>query len=239
MTQIRHLPAPASDHSRQQQVFNIQPVICQTEFPRQFLVPRLSLVPDLAMELGQLQLCLSSVVRAFLLAGQGTVRSLQFRQGSFQRLRCLVRYPIAAREEYFQAEVQTSGFTRLDSVYWLILTVYDKIHKQVSAGIPLDRHSFDRAINLTGLRKLVHRFPDLELVVFQQLPPGLGQREGLRLLDLPERWRLLVLLAKELLIAQVYPLNNVLNGLRAQLLPVRILGPRLQLRDVFLQQEVI
>ena len=181
MTQIRHLPAPASDHSRQQQVFNIQPVICQTEFPRQFLVPRLSLVPDLAMELGQLQLCLRSVVRAFLLAGQGTVRSLQFRQGSFQRLRCLVRYPIAAREEYFQAEVQTSGFTRLDSVYWLILTVYDKIHKQVSAGIPLDRHSFDRAINLTGLRKLVHRFPDLELVVFQQLPPGLGQREGLRI----------------------------------------------------------
>lgn len=138
---------------------------------------------------------------------------------------------IGANQECFEAEVETRAFTRRGSVDRPLRDIEAEVSGQVAGGIALDGYRFDLAFDGPGQRDFVVTLADAKAIA-RKLPSRLRQREGFGFGNLAIGWRASVLFAKELLVTFLDAENDVLNRLRAELLPVGILRQLLQVGDM-------
>jgi hypothetical protein len=141
---------------------------------------------------------------------------------------------IGTNEKGGKAKVETCAFTRHGSVDRPFSDVETEVSEQVACGLTLDCYGLDLAVNRSGQGQLVVTFANAEPVAIE-LPARLRQGERLGFGDLAVGRRAFVLSTKELLIALLDAENEVLNGLRTELLPVCVLGLLLESGDMFFE----
>jgi len=112
----------------------------------------------------------------------------------------------------------------------------DKIEIEIAKRVAFDCDGLDVGWYITRLGKLVDHTLNADTVFVEQLPTRLLEGERRIFLHLLEAWRvgshLAFQVAKEQFVALVDPLNNVLNRLRANQIPVLVLRQFLELGDM-------
>jgi len=243
--QIRDFAAPQGFHSLKIERFQGDVVVLLAQIAGQLPLKGLAHRGDTTMHSRQMLGGFPPVLRAFHLARQGSVRLANAPQLLFERLGRLVFRPIVASQIRRQPKVEACAFTRHDSVDGLRINDTGKIYGQLANPIAFDRHRFDRPFDLPRLSKLVDGGTDTQAVATQQLPASLRQRERFGLGNLPQGGRsnflrgfpgfAVLQVLEEALIAFVNTVNDLLDRLRAKLLPPGICGKLLQLGDMGLE----
>ncbi len=247
-SQIAYFAPPQSLHPLHAQVFKEQLVELIGQEVGDFEEPVTALVNHSLMNARDNLAGFLPAARELNLAGKILLRLFQFShcftivQWRFNLL------TVRCGEEGFQTKVKPCAVTR----HGLIVLVWFRLDHEVEVEIA-ERITFDgdrlrpqwgpasgRGWNITRLGELVDHTLNANSVFVEQLPPCLLEGERTISLHLLEAGRagsnFTLEVAKEQLVALVDALDNILNRLRTDKVPVAILRQLLKLGDVLHQR---
>lgn len=240
---VTNLASPKRLHPFHGKVFKVQMIVAVGQLMGQLKEPVTPLVDHGLIQAGDVGFSLLPVVGEFDLARQLALSGFQFGQSLTIEQRAFNLLPVRCGEEDFQPKVKACAVTRHGLMVLGYIFLYHKVQVEIVKTITLDRDRLNVCWNVAGLAEFVDRALNLDLVAAQQLPTGLLEREGAIPLDLLKAgWgctNLVLEIAKEELISLVDTLNNILNGLTANQIPVGILLKLFQLGDMLHQDKLV
>jgi len=154
--------------------------------------------------------------------------------------RAFNRLSIGCGEECLQTKVEPCAVTCHGLIVLVDWFINNKVHKEIAERITFNCDRLDAIWNITRLGELINIALNTNSVFVEQLPPCLLEGERTISLHLLEAGRagsnFTLEVAKEQLIALVDALDNILNRLRTDKVPVAMLRQLLKLGDVLHQR---
>jgi len=241
--QVANLAPPHGLHTLHVEVFKEEVIVAICESVRKLKKPITTLVYDSLMNSGDNQSGFLPAVRELHLAGKLLLGKFQFNHCLTVVQRTMNLFSVRRSEEGFQAKVKACHVTGHDLIILVNLFLNNEVEPKIVEVVTLDRYRFDCGWDFSALAELVQVALNLDTISTEKLPACLFKREAGILLDLLESWwacaNLALEIAKEQLISFVDTLNNILNGLRTNKIPVSKTIKLFQLGDVLHQLKPI
>lgn len=202
-----------------------------------------TLVYNSLMNASDNETCFLPSIRELNLAGKFLLGKFQFNHCLTIVQRAFNLFSIRRSEKYFQAKVKACPVTGHDLIVLVDFFLYNEVEPKIIEVIPFNRYRLNAGWNITRLAKLVDFTLNPDSIRVKKLPPCLFERERRVLLDPLEPWGACTYLAleitKEQLVGFVNALDNILNGLRTNKIPVREPAKLFQLGQVLHQLELV
>ena len=236
---VANLATPKSLHPLHVEVFKEQCVIDISQVVSQFEEPVTPPIDHCLMQAPNVRLGFFPIVAALDLARQVALCLAQFAQGLSIVQRGFNLLLIRRNEESFQPKVKACAFTRHGLMLRVDFFRNDEIKIEIPKTVPLDRDSFDVGGDVPTLAELVNLATNADSVATEQFPTCLFERETAVSFHFLETWRAgldaVFKIAKEKLIPLVDTVNNILNRLGINQIPMCVLVQLFQPGDVLHQ----
>ena len=236
---VTHLAPPQGLHPLHVEVFKKQMVVLISQLMRQLEEPVTATIDYSLIQPCNVRFRFLPVVRAFDLAGHGTLGSLQ----SGKRLAVVQGacklMAVRCGQESFQAKIKACAVTCHGLIDLACFFLYHKVQIEIVQRVALNRDGFNVGRKLATFEELVHPALYIDPVAVQQFPARLLEGEAAVLLDFLKAWwacaNLAFEVAKEQLVGFVNALHDVLDRLGTHQMPMVVLGQFLKLGDVLHQ----
>lgn len=233
---ITNLAPPHCLHPFHVEVFKEKVVIAICESVSKFKEPIATLIHNSLMNATYNQSGFLPAIRELYLAGKFLLSKLQFDHCLTIVQRAFNLFSVRRSEEGFQAKVEACHVTGHDLIVLVDLLLHNEVEPKIIEVVSLDCYRLDVGWNFSGLAELVEIALNPDSITTKKFPARLFEREAGILLDFLESWRtctnLALEIAKEQLIGFVDALNNILNGLGANKIPMFVPVKLLQLGQV-------
>lgn len=236
---VAYLAAPQGLHSLHAKVFKEELVISIGQVVRKLKEPVTALIDHALMQARDGRFGLAPIRRKLDFAGQLALGGLQFSHSLTIVQRTINLFTVRRSEESFQTKVESCAVTRQDAVGLVDLFLNDEVQKKIAKTITLNGDSLNVRWNIAAFAEFIDLTLNADLVVLKQLPTGLFEGETAVLLDLLKTWgrrsHFALEIAKEQLIGFVNALDNILDRLATNHVPMAVFGQAFQFGDVFHQ----
>ena len=240
---VAYLAPPKSLHPLHGQVFKEQMIEGIGQFMSELEEPVTALINDRLIDASDDHLGFLPATRKFNFTSKILLGDLEFSHCLTIVQRTFNLFSNRGDQESFQPKVKPDAVTRSELIILGYIFLYHKVQIEITKAITFDRDSLNVCWNVAGLAEFVDRALNLDLVATKQLPTSLLEGETAVLLDFLKAWgrgfNLVLKVAEEQLIGFVDTINNVLNRLTANQIPMLMAVKLFQLGDMFHQNELV
>lgn len=241
--QVAYLATPQGLHPLHGEVFKEEMIIAVGQLMGQFKEPITALVDDPLINAGNVRFGLLPAVRELDFTGKVLLGGLQFSEGLTIIQRTFNFFSLRCGEKDFQPEVKARAVARHGLIIWINFFLNHKVEIEIAKTIPLDGDGLNIHWKITALAEFVDYVLNADTIIIKEFPTRLFECEGAILLDLLKArgssLEILLEIAKKQTIGFVNAVNNVLNCLATNQIPVLVVRKLFQLGDMLHQGELV
>lgn len=241
--QVADLATPQGLHPFHVQVFKEEIIVAIRESMGELKKEVSATINNVLIESGNSILGFLPIVRAFAFTRHSALSMFQVGQGLPIVQRAFNLFSVRCDKKCFQTKIETCAVTCHGSITLVWFDFYHKVEIEIAKRITFNCDRLNARWNIARFTKLIDAALNFDTIRVEQLPTRLFQCEGGILFNFLESGRacanLAFEVAKEQLIGFVDAVNNVLDGLGTNKIPVREAVKLFQLGQMLHQLEFV